>query len=140
MNSLYFFIYTNYFLKNTSHGMKSDKTCRTLGLVRMSIRHLIHNTYAPCQRSLKFGPVQNVHECIWFMGQIVLDRAKYQGPFDVDQISPRTFWIGPDMTNYQGPFGINQIFCGNFEQDNMVLKWSFLLFQQIFIELFLCAK
>lgn len=74
------------------------------------------------------------------MGQIVLDRAKYQGPFDVDQISPWTFWIGPDMTNYQGPFGINQIFYGNFEQDNMVLKWSFLLFQQIFIELFLCAK
>ena len=84
--------------------------------------------------------VQNVHEYIWFMEQIVLDRAKYQGPFDVDQISPWTFWIGPNTTNYQQPFGINQIFYGNFEQDHMVLKWSFLVFQQIFIQLFLCAK
>ena len=45
------------------------KTCRTLGLVRMSVRHLIHNTFAPCQRSLKFGRVQNVHgscQMVWY--------------------------------------------------------------------------
>lgn len=60
------------------------KTCRTLGLVRMSVRHLIHNTFAPCQRSLKFGPVQNVHGSC----QVVLERTKYQKHFGVDQMPP----------------------------------------------------
>lgn len=67
--------------------MKSDKTCRTLGLIRMSIRHLIHNTYAPCQRSLKFGPVQNVHEYIWFMPDGI-GEDQYQKHFGIDQMPP----------------------------------------------------
>ena len=63
------------------------KTCRTLGLVQISIRHLIHNTFASCQRPLKFGPVQNVHECIWFMPD----------GFGQDQIS-KTFWHRPNAS------------------------------------------
>ena len=56
---------------------------------------------------------------IFGLYQMVLERTKYQGLFDVDAISSWTFWTGPKMTRYQGPFGVDQMSYGHFEQDQM---------------------
>ena len=50
-------------------------------LPKMSKRHLIHNL-----RSLRYGPIQNTHNRIWFMPNGIGE----------DQIS-RTFWLEPNV-------------------------------------------
>lgn len=48
---------------------------------------------------------------------MVLDKTQYQGPCDVNQISPCMFWTGPNMTKYKEPSGVDQMSYGHVRQD-----------------------
>lgn len=42
----------------------------------------------------------NVTGCVnqgYFLSVDVLERTEFQGPFDVDQMSPRMFWMEPNV-------------------------------------------
>lgn len=94
-------------LSKTSKCLLTRCFAGHLVLSKMSIRYLVH-----AKRSLKFGPVQNIHECIWSMpngfGQDQISKDLLEWTEWLTDILDRTKW----SSNYQGPIGLDQMSYG----------------------------
>lgn len=62
-------------------NITQTKVSRYLVLSKMAVRHSVH-----IKKSLKFG-LSKTSMSTFDPCQMVLDRRKYQGPFDMDQMS-----------------------------------------------------